>query len=92
MEVTTGRIVSLVIAPGYAAFAVWHSGVAGLKWSATLLLPLSLIWFSEEIGGLTGYYKSGYVNVQTPPVIVAALGWLLLVGVPVLLLIIRLSR
>lgn len=92
MEVTRGKIVSLVIALGYAAFALWHSGIAGLKWSATLLLPLGLIWFSEEIGGLTGYYKTGYVNTQTPPVIISALGWLLLVGVPLLLLIIRLVR
>lgn len=92
MEVTRSKIVSLVIALGYAAFAVWHSGVAGLKWSATLLPPLGLIWFPEEIGGLTGYYKSGYVNTQTPPVIVSGLGWLLLVGVPLVLLIVRLVR
>jgi hypothetical protein len=92
MEITVGKIVGLVIALGYAAFAIWHSGVAGLKWSAALLLPLCLIWFSEEIGGLTGYYKTGYVNTQTPPVIISALGWLLLVGVPLLLLIIKLVR
>jgi hypothetical protein len=50
-----------------------------------LLLPLTLIWFPEEIGNLTGYYKTGYVNVQTPGVIVSFLGWFFLVGLPVLL-------
>ena len=52
---------------------------------AWLLLPLALIWFPEEIGELTGYFRSGYVNVQTPAVMVSFLGWLFLGGLPVLL-------
>jgi hypothetical protein len=46
---------------------------------------LALIWFPEEIGSLTGYFRSGYVNVQTPAIIVSFGGWLFLVGLPVLL-------
>ncbi len=84
MQVTIGRVLSLLIAIAYAIFAVKHAGVAGLKWSVGLVLPLALIWFPEEIGGLTGYYKTGYVNTQTPGVVVSCIGWLILVGMPVL--------
>jgi hypothetical protein len=36
-----------------------------------LLFPLALIWFPEEIGNLTGYFQTGYVNVQTPGIIIS---------------------
>ena len=54
-----------------------------------LLLPLAMILFPEEIGNLTGYYKTGYVNVQTPGAMVSFLGWCFLVGLPVLLYFVR---
>ena len=62
-----------------------HWGGAGYwKSSAGLLLPLSFIWFPEAIGNLTGYFDSGYVNVTTPGAVISFLGWLFLVGLPVL--------
>jgi hypothetical protein len=85
MQLTIGKIVSLAIAITYAAVAMGVGGVGYWKWALTLLLPLAFIWFPEEIGELTGYYKTGYVNVQTPGAIVAFLGWFILVGLPVLL-------
>lgn len=85
MQITSGKILSLGIAICYAFLAIHWGGASYCKWSLGLLLPLALIWFPEEIGNLTGYYKSGYVNVQTPGVIVSFLGWFFLVGVPVLL-------
>jgi hypothetical protein len=84
MQVSIGKLLSLVIAIAYAVVAVKHAGVAGLEWSVGLLLPLALIWFPEEIGSLTGYYKTGYVNTQTPGVVMSCIGWLFLVGMPVL--------
>ncbi len=84
MQLTIGRILSLVIAAAYAAVAISLGGVGYWKWSLTLLLPLALIWFREEIGSMTGYYKTGYVNVQTPGAVVAFIGWCILIGVPVL--------
>lgn len=84
-QVTVGKILSLLIVLGYTALAVRAGGIHGLKCSAGLLFPLALIWFPEEIGSLTGYFRSGYVNVQTPAIIVSFGGWLFLVGLPVLL-------
>jgi hypothetical protein len=85
MQITIGKILGLVVAICYATFAIKHNGVAGLKWSAGLLLPLAFIWFPEEIGSLTGYFRTGYVNVQTPEIIISFLGWFFLVGMPMLL-------
>jgi hypothetical protein len=89
MQVTFGRVLSLVIAICYAIVAVHWGGADYWRWCLGLLLPLALIWFPEEIGELTGYYKTGYVNVQTPGVIVGCLGWFLLVGVPAILYMVR---
>ena len=89
MQLTIGKILSLLVSIGYAVLAVKVGGIYGLKCSASLLLPLALIWFPEDIGGLTGYFKSGYVNVQTPAVIVSFIGWFFLVGLPVILYCIK---
>jgi hypothetical protein len=89
MQITIGKILSLLIAIGFAVFAFRAGGLNGVKCSAVLLFPLVLIWFSEQIGSLTGYFKSGYVNVQTPAVIVSFVGWLFLVGLPVILFCIK---
>ncbi|HEY5913502.1 MAG TPA: hypothetical protein VJA21_23185 [Verrucomicrobiae bacterium] len=84
MQLTWGRILSLVIAVVYAIVATSVGGLSYWEWSLTLLLPLAFIWFPQEIGSLTGYYKTGYVNVQTPGAFVAFLGWFILVGLPIL--------
>jgi hypothetical protein len=85
MRITIGKILSLLIAIGYAVIACRHQGVTGLKYSVSLLFPLAFIWFPEEIGNLTGYFRSGYVNVQTPAIFISIIGWCFLVGLPVLL-------
>ena len=85
MQITGAKILSLAIAIGYAAVAIHLGGVGYWKWSAGLLLPLALIWFPDEIGSLTGYFESGYVNLKTPGVMISFIGWFFLVGVPALL-------
>jgi hypothetical protein len=47
-------------------------------------LPLAFIWFPDEIGSVTGYFRTGYVNVQTPGIMISIMGWFFLVGLPVL--------
>ena len=89
MEVTIGKILSLVIAIGYVVFATAVFGIYGLKCSAGLLCPLAFIWFPEEIGNITGYYKTGYVNVQTPAIIISFIGWFILVGLPIILFCVK---
>ena len=81
---TIGKILALLIALAYAMLAIHHQGWTGLEYSASLLLPLALIWFPEEIGDLTGFFPTGYVNVQTPGIIITLIGWFILVGIPVI--------
>jgi hypothetical protein len=85
MQITLGKLFSGVVAIAYAVAAFKSDGVAGLKLCASLLLPLACIWFPEEIGSLTGYFRNGYVNVQTPGIFISILGWFFLVGLPVFL-------
>jgi hypothetical protein len=42
---------------------------------ASLLLLLALIWFSDEIVSIPGYLKSGYVNVETPAIMISIMSW-----------------
>ena len=92
MQIGIGKRLSLLIAIGYVVLAVMAGGLEGLKLSIALLLPLALIWFPEEIGNVTGYYKTGYVNVQTPGIIVSFIGWFILVGLPVILFCLKRCR
>ena len=85
MQITPGKILSLMIAVGYAIFAFDRGGMAGLKWCAVFLFPMAFIWFPEEIGSVTGYFPTGYVNVQTPAALISAIGWFFLIGAPIVL-------
>ena len=88
MQVTVSKIFALLIALGYAAFLMIETGgltAVTARTCLALLFPLALIWFPEEIGNLTGYFASGYVNVETPAIMVSIMGWLFLVGLPVLI-------
>jgi len=50
-----------------------------------LLIPLGLIWFPEELGSYTGSVsRGGKIDTETPPFLVSFMGWLFLVGLPVL--------
>jgi len=87
MQVTIGKIMSLLIGVGYATFAIMDGGVEGLKCSAALLFPLALIWFPDEIGSATGYFAGNFLRVdaETPPILISIMGWFFLVGLPVFL-------
>jgi hypothetical protein len=85
MQVTVGKVLGFLIAVAYAVILCLHEGAAALKYCPGLLLPLAFIWFPEEIGSVTGYFRSGYVNTQTPGIMITIMGWFFLVGLPVLL-------
>jgi hypothetical protein len=91
VEITIGKIISVLIALGYVIAIIVHSGLSVvLIKAAILLLPLALIWFPEEIGSFTGYVgRGGYVNNETPPIMITIMGWFFLVGMPVILYMIR---
>jgi hypothetical protein len=88
MQITIGKILGLLVVVGYATLTIISSGgfsADALKCCAALLLPLAFIWFPDEIGSFTGYFKSGYVNVETPPIMISIMGWFFLIGLPALI-------
>jgi len=87
LEVTRSKIVALLIAVAYMACIVTAGGddqiEVVLKGGFALAFILALIWFPEEIGSIKGYVgRGGYINRETPGCMVSAMGWLLLVGLP----------
>jgi hypothetical protein len=94
MHVTVGRLISLAIAAAYviAGFALEKSWAFTLTVAVATLLPLALIWFPEFLGGLTGWGTRAPVDRPSPPKLVAAAGWLMLLGLPVLVLLLTHNR
>lgn len=76
---TAMKVVALVFALGVAIYSRWPSAVF-------LLGPLSLVWFPETWGNYTGYFQGRYIDQKTPPVLISIIGWIMLVGFPLLFL------
>ena len=91
-RITIGRISGLLIALGYLVAMIVMEGfnLALAKSGLALLLPLALIWFPDELGSFTGYVgRGGNIQTETPPILVAAMGWFLLLGLPALIYFLR---
>jgi hypothetical protein len=41
----------------------------------TLVWPLAMIWFADEIGSITGFVRGHYINQETHPSLIKILGW-----------------
>jgi hypothetical protein len=84
------RVASLIVAAVYLCFAIfgggsWYgAGASLLRVSIILVWPLAFIWFPEQIGSVTGYMGGGYVDAETPPFLIAFMGWFFLLGLPVI--------
>lgn len=78
-----GRVAGPQMGPAGAAVVV---GVISL-------LPLALIWFPAVFGSYIGPVgRGGYVDRETPPVLIVLAGWFFLVGMPAILYFIWRSR
>jgi hypothetical protein len=88
MRVTVSKLVALAIAVAeiIAGLALEGSPAFALTVAVGAILPLALIWFPEFLGSLTGWGTRAPVDRPSPPRLVAAAGWLLLLGPPALIL------
>jgi hypothetical protein len=96
MAITVGKLLSLLVAGAYvvAAFLsgpgkvrgveVGRVGCAGIA-ALGLLFPMSVIWFPDAYGVL----NFGRETSETPTWLVSVGGWVLLVGVPLALYLLR---
>ena len=82
------RIVSALIAALYLIFAYVHGGAElAFKIGLLVIFPLACIWFANAMGGYTGPTTNIAITKASPGLIVAILGWLLLL-LPVIIRII----
>ncbi len=79
------RVASLLVVMLYVILAARNMGLTGDWMGFVILLGLVLIWFPERLGSATGFIGHGNVDLETPPFLVAAMGWFVLVGLPVLI-------
>jgi hypothetical protein len=89
MWTLVNRGLSLIVYVGYIA-AAYHGagGLLAAKVAIPLLLPMACIWFPDAMGSFTGTMHYHAITASTPAFLVCAGGWLLLVGVPILVYLI----
>ena len=85
MVITLSKIVALCLALIYSGIAIAMSGFAVIPGMMILLIPpLGLIWFAEDLSEMTGYVgKGGTIDQSSPEFLIAAFGWLVLIGLPI---------
>ncbi len=92
MAHTISRIASLAIALPVIVSAITsgiteHGFVPQVLAPLIFLVPLALIWFPEPLGSAMGYLGHSVIDVETPPFLVAAMGWFFLVGLPAIVML-----
>jgi hypothetical protein len=75
------RLASGIVAIAYVSMAVAQVGSRGLIVAPIVLIPVGLIWCSEWLG--KALMRPG--GATTRPFVIASLGWLFLLGFPVLI-------
>lgn len=94
MRITLSRMLSLGIGAVYvimyarSAWPIDETNVVDIMlMTAVVMCPVAMIWFPEEIGAINGYIgHTARVTTESPPFLIAGIGWLVLVGVPVVIL------
>ena len=89
MRGAVSKIAALVIAIAYVvlAFAIEKALPFAVTVAAGAVLPLALIWFPDFLGGLTRWGTRAPIDRPSPPGLVSFMGWFLLLGLPLLLLL-----
>lgn len=88
MMITVDKLVALGLVVVYGTIGLVMGGFILLPGLAiSLLPPLGLIWFADELGDFTGYVgRGGVVDQTSPPFLIAGFGWIVLIGLPIYIL------
>ena len=86
------KVGPLLIAGTYVVFNgyITENNNQEIKFGICMLLILCLIWFGEQLGSFTGYIgRGGNIDAETPGWLVCTMGWIFLIGIPVLLFVLN---
>jgi hypothetical protein len=75
------RIISALVAISYLVIAFMTRGGEGAcKMALFLILPIFCIWFSDAMGGYTGFLPLGDypITQKSPGILVSIMGWIVL--------------
>jgi hypothetical protein len=85
---SSSRLVSFIVAIVYLGAGAATRGAEGfLRMLLFLILPMTCIWFGDEMGAFVSPYS---YTKATPGVVVRIGGWILLLATPVALIVMRL--
>lgn len=76
--------IAIALAETIACFVLEKSLAFAMTVAAGALGAVALVWFPEFFGGLTGWGTRVPVDQPSPPKLIAGMGWLFLLGLPVL--------
>lgn len=83
------KILSLFIAICYLITAYFIAGFEGVYSTLFyLFIPLSCIWFGDELGRWSGTLRIHQVTSESPGTLVRFMGWMLLIFFPIIRFII----
>lgn len=85
LTVDRPRIVSAILALLFviAAACIGPPDKMALQTAMFLALPLAFIWFGDEIGSYTGWWRGHYIDKPTPGCLLRVIGWALLFTTPI---------
>jgi hypothetical protein len=91
MQLTVSKIAALALAVAYVIAAARQSSSFAATVALGVLIPLHLICFPEMIEEWMRRKKKGLHVKPSPPWLVAAMGWVFLVGLPLFVFLRRRS-
>jgi hypothetical protein len=94
MRVTISKLVALLIAVAevMTGYVLEKSWTFALTVAVGTFVPVALIWCPEFLGSVTGWGTRAPVDRPSPPRLVAAAGWGLLLGLPALMFLVMSNR
>lgn len=80
------RTLSSIVLVGYIFMAQRLGAlVLMIKIGVALLLALACVWFPDAFGDFAGVVHFHRITTPTPAILVRIIGWLILVGLPLLM-------
>lgn len=92
-RITWSKLAATAIGAVYLAVGLVREELQPILFAAGLpFLPLALIWLADPLATVTGLIPFQWIKVtqRSPAIVIEILGWLMLVGIPLIVIMSRL--